>query len=162
MNEFQQQVRSSIKNIYDMHDLEAPVDSSNIICKKCKRPGVKPATVLYGTSLSPSFFHSQQEDFPTNVDLLIIAGSSLTVHPACNLVTKVSESCSRILINREMVGSELGLCTSRDEIVLSDCDDGFIQLATHLGWMGDLYHYADQMCENSKVKVIKAYQDLLE
>jgi NAD-dependent SIR2 family protein deacetylase len=162
MNEFQQQIRTKIKNIYDIYDLEAPVESSNIICSKCKKPGIKPATVLYGTNLPSLFFQKKLEDFPHNVDLLIIAGSSLTVQPACNLVKEVNDQCPRILINRDLVGTELGISSDRDQLILSDCDDGFIELAKQLGWLHELYCYSDQMCDSSKTKVTKAYQDSLE
>ena len=125
---------------------------------------MKPATVLYGTNLPQKFFQAQREDFPSNCDLLIIAGSSLTVQPACNLVTQVNTTTPRILVNRELVGSELGISndTGRDHIIISDCDDGFIELARQLGWLPELYQYATDMCDNSKVKVTKAYEDYIK
>ena len=51
---------------------DAPDQSSTIPCLSCGEPKVKPATVLYGRSLPQQFFHTQEEDFPHNVDLLIV------------------------------------------------------------------------------------------
>jgi len=159
--EFQVEVKYKIRNIYDITDLEAPVESTNIICKKCNKSGVKPATVLYGTNLPTEFFQSTKEDFPEQVDLLIIAGSSLTVQPACSLVQHVKNDCPRILVNRELVGTELGIGNpSRNDVVLlAEADDGFIILAAKLGWLSDLYRYRNDMCEASRIKITKAYED---
>ena len=45
-----------------------------------------------------------QSDFPHNVYLFIIAGTSLTVSPACYLINKVHHNVPKILINNELVG----------------------------------------------------------
>ena len=161
---FHKEVKEKIRNIYDIYDLEAPAESQNIYCPKCRKAAVKPATVLYNTNLPQRFFQSKNDDFPNNCDLLIIAGSSLTVHPACDLVTQVNITTPRILINREVVGTELGISsdTGRDHLIISDCDDGFIELARQLGWLPELYQYANDMCDNSKDKVTKAYEDYIK
>ena len=90
--EFAHDVRTKIRNIYDATDVDAPTVSSHIVCKKCKKPQIKPATVLYGKQLPPNVFECLMEDFngrDSNVDLMIIAGTSLTVQPAAGWVTSV-------------------------------------------------------------------------
>jgi NAD-dependent SIR2 family protein deacetylase len=44
---------------------------------------------MYGTQLPEKFFQSCREDFPAPTDLIIVAGTSLTVGPANQLVCKV-------------------------------------------------------------------------
>lgn len=46
--EFALLVRKNIRNIYDDSDKTAPTESTNILCKGCGKPGVKPSTVLFG------------------------------------------------------------------------------------------------------------------
>lgn len=92
-------MRKNIKDIYKT-DPEAPERSTHILCDACGKPGLKPRTVLYGkphchlsnvpgSNLPAEFFEKCNEDFPDNVDLLIVAGTSLTVGPANSLVCYV-------------------------------------------------------------------------
>lgn len=74
MDKFREEVKCRIKNIYDETDTSAPRSSSSILCMACKRPGVKAATVMYGSSLSADVCSKFEEDFPDNIDLLIIIG----------------------------------------------------------------------------------------
>lgn len=46
---------------------------------------VKPDIVFFGESLPPRFFQKMQTDFP-QADLLIVMGTSLTVHPFASLI----------------------------------------------------------------------------
>ena len=89
--EFRRAVRQKIRNIYDSSDPEAPKESANIFCLKCHKPGVKPATVLYGCNLPDHTWTKASEDFPENVDLMIIAGTSLGVYPVCDFVNRVRD-----------------------------------------------------------------------
>uniref|UniRef100_A0A8C1RWN5 NAD-dependent protein deacetylase sirtuin-2 n=1 Tax=Cyprinus carpio TaxID=7962 RepID=A0A8C1RWN5_CYPCA len=91
-------------------------------------------------------------DFP-RCDLLIIMGTSLQVQPFASLVSRVSNSCPRLLINMEKTGqSEFGMGlfsfgggmdfdsdkAYRDVAHLSTCDDGCMALAELLGWKEEL------------------------
>jgi NAD-dependent deacetylase sirtuin 2 len=148
--QFRDEVRTKIKNIYSSEDATAPAESTNICCLKCSRPGVKPATVLYGTDLPKKFFRSIRDDFPSATELMIVAGTSLTVSPANQLVGMVSHDTPRLLVNREVVGVDLGLqYGERDGLLQGDCDAGFLALAVQLGWVGDLRRYRGDMCEAS-------------
>ena len=151
---FKDEVQSNIRNIYDLNDTIAPEKSCHINCLKCNKPGVKPSTVLYGTDLPQRFFECVSNDFPNNIDLLIIAGTSLTVHPTCNFVNKSNIKTPRILINKEKVGEELGLDFDNNEndfFLRGDCDNGFLHIAEQLGLITDLYNMRDRMCENSQL-----------
>jgi NAD-dependent deacetylase sirtuin 2 len=83
--------------------------STPIACKACGKAGVKPCTVLYGRSLPDEFFARVKEDFPASVDMLIVAGTSLTVGPANTLPLRVAPGTPRLVVNRDRVGEDLGL-----------------------------------------------------
>ncbi|XP_056097611.1 NAD-dependent protein deacetylase sirtuin-2 isoform X2 [Rhinichthys klamathensis goyatoka] len=121
---------------------------------KCDSCGtlVKPDIVFFGENLPPRFFTSMKMDFP-RCDLLIILGTSLQVQPFASLVSRVSNSCPRLLINMEKTGqSEFGTGlfafgggmdfdsdkAYRDVAHLSTCDDGCMALAELLGWKAEL------------------------
>lgn len=148
---FRDDVAANIKDIYGQ-DACAPKESQPIICKSCARPGVKPDTVLYGRSLPDRFFSCMGEDMK-ELDVLIIAGTSLTVSPANQLVNAVPESCVRVVVNNEPVGSSLGICygteSRRDIFLQGTCDSVFLELATRLGWRHDLASSSAKMSEAS-------------
>ncbi|XP_056612687.1 NAD-dependent protein deacetylase sirtuin-2 [Triplophysa dalaica] len=121
---------------------------------KCDTCGnlVKPDIVFFGENLPARFFTSVQADFP-HCDLLIIMGTSLQVQPFASLVSKVTNSCPRLLINMEKTGqSEFGMGlfgfgggmdfdsdkAYRDVAHISSCDDGCMALAGLLGWKAEL------------------------
>lgn len=150
-------VRSKIKNIYDPTDAEAPAESSNILCPACGAAGVKPSTVMYGCSIPQPVYDAIENDFPGNVDLVIVMGTSLTVYPAAGLVRSVHPDVPRILLNNEQVGHELGLnFEGKDIFVQGSCDDGVLKLAKALGWLDELARYQDRMCPASRAAVIAA------
>jgi len=106
--EFRKEVQSKIKDIYGT-DVNAPKESTVIPCLQCQKTVVKPRTVLYGRNLPPAFFECSENDFPGNVDLLVVAGTSLTVGPANSVVRLVSDTCLRFTVNRDPVGAGLGI-----------------------------------------------------
>jgi hypothetical protein len=68
--------------------------------------------------------------------LLIVIGTSLTVHPFASLVHFVPSECPRLLINLERVG-DFG-SRKNDVVCLGQCDDIVKQLSAELGWLDDL------------------------
>jgi len=160
------EVKTKIKNIYDPCDKEAPPESSNIKCDNCHKNGIKPSTVMYGSSIPAKVFRAMEADFPDNCDLLIVAGTSLTVAPACNLVNQVSPGVRRIVVNREPVGEQLGLnfqdTSSRDILLSGDSDSEFLSLAIELGWLPALHDLKEEMCPQSKRVVEDAFKTLSE
>lgn len=154
--EFIAQVRCKIRNIYDESDSDAPKESSNICCLNCLRPGVKPCTVMYGRPLSSRVFESITEDFSnkeSSPDLMIVIGTSLTVHPAAGLVQKVSSGVPRLVVNIDRVGEELGLDYSSSGIDVhlpGDSDSALLYILKELGWKSDIMTYKPLMCNKSQ------------
>jgi NAD-dependent SIR2 family protein deacetylase len=106
-------------------------------CPKCDGL-VKPDIVFFGEALPERFFDHAEEDMP-KCDLLIIMGTSLVVYPFASLQDLVSETCPRLLINREAVGNlDFGEKNVRDAMYQGDCDDGVLELARLLGWSDEL------------------------
>jgi len=151
--EFNEKIRKSIKDIYKI-DPTAPEQSTEILCEHCGKPGLKPRTVLYGSRLPDKFFEYLTDDFPNFVDLLIVAGTSLTVSPANQLPVVVTKITPRLLVNREPVGKELGILfgdqSIRDIYSNQDCDAVFLYLAYKLGWLEDLKENVDKMAPLSQ------------
>ncbi|KAF4628698.1 hypothetical protein G7Y89_g9448 [Cudoniella acicularis] len=95
---------------------------------------VKPDIVFFGESL-PETFH-QNRHVPAMADLIIVMGTSLTVHPFASLPQFAREEVPRVLINKELVG-DFG-SRPDDVAILGDCDEGVRKLADALGWRDEL------------------------
>ncbi|KAK2846899.1 hypothetical protein Q5P01_009898 [Channa striata] len=137
---------------YDLDWMKEKIFSDYIPrCDKCKSL-VKPDIVFFGENLPTRFFTSVKSDFPS-CDLLIIMGTSLQVQPFASLISRVSKSCPRLLINMEKAGQAdplfglLGLGVGmdfdsdkayRDVAYISTCDEGCLALAGLLGWKEEL------------------------
>jgi len=111
---------------------------------KCRKCGfnVKPDIVFFGEDL-PSRFHKLLRNDLANADLLLIMGTSLMVAPVSLIPERVSRSCRRVLVNRELVGdidpSEDEDTEGRDVWLGGDCDESVLQLCRLLGWETELY-----------------------
>jgi NAD-dependent SIR2 family protein deacetylase len=166
IEDFIEQVRTNIKNIYDPNDITAPKESSKIYCPQCGEAGLKPVTVMYGSSLPDIAWEHVDDDFTNEVDLLIVAGTSLTISPSCDFVNRVSMSIPRLVVNNQIVGENLGMNFSNknslDSILMGSCDEGFLYLASELGWINDMYKYRKLMCPNSAALIENAYDLLLD
>lgn len=102
-------------------------------CKTKNGGIVKPDIVFFGEGLPERFFDLAEKDIP-EADLVIVAGTSLTVHPFASLPEEAN--CQRLLFNIQPVGS-FGKKRS-DVLVLGDCDaeiEKFIELC---GWKKEL------------------------
>ncbi|KAK9356093.1 DHS-like NAD/FAD-binding domain-containing protein [Lipomyces doorenjongii] len=110
-------------------DLEVTMKENEI--PTCKRCGglVKPDIVFFGEALPARFFKLTTSDLQA-ADLIIVAGTSLQVHPFASLPSQVS--CPRILFNLESVG-DFGR-RKTDVVVLGPCDEGARELAEKCGW----------------------------
>jgi NAD+-dependent protein deacetylase SIR2 len=68
-------------------------------------------------------------------DLLIVMGTSLTVHPFASLVDMVPKDCPRVLINLDRVGN---FNKPDDVVCLGSCDEIVKDLCKKLGWEDEL------------------------
>lgn len=158
--QFKTELETKIRNIYDPADTSAPKQSQHICCKQCGSPQVKPDTVLFGRNLPASFYDAKDMDFPDNVRLLIVCGTSLQVAPASGIVQLTGRRSMRLVVNREAVGHELirmdGTSSSQDVFVEADCDEAFLSLAVQLGWEAELAEkYLHLMAPLSQQRLMK-------
>lgn len=149
--EFCDDVKHCIKDITGQ-DSSAPSESKKILCKTCARPAVKPTIVLFRSSLPEEFYTLSRDDLP-EVDLLIVVGTSLTVAPANSLVYRVPPHALRLVVNNEPVGRRLGIQygseSTRDFFAKGFCDEIFLDLMCHLGWLPDLRNLLNKLPEAS-------------
>ncbi|KAI8906002.1 DHS-like NAD/FAD-binding domain-containing protein [Gorgonomyces haynaldii] len=113
-------------------------------CPDCKGL-VKPDIVFFGEQL-PERFHSMiHKDFK-QCDALIVIGTSLSVAPFSGLIHLVKDNVPRLLINREVCGTQdfMGRgfdfeCEERirDALFLGTCDEGVLQFQEEMGWQDD-------------------------
>jgi NAD+-dependent protein deacetylase sirtuin 2 len=137
---FCDKVERQIKDLSG-EDASAPDESTPIVCEFCGFNTMKPAIVLFKSSLPKRFFELLPGDV-ADVDLLIVIGTSLQVAPANGLVWLVPRSALRLVINRDPVGHHLGiqygLGARRDYFAQGDIDPTCLDLMTHLGWLDEL------------------------
>ncbi|KAK3703075.1 Sir2 histone deacetylase Hst2 [Vermiconidia calcicola] len=119
---------------YPEIDIKRHIDAKTIPkCEHCKGL-VKPEIVFFGEQLPADFFRNRS--LPSEADLCIVMGTSLTVQPFASLPSMVKESTPRVLINKERVG---GIGSGADDVLLlGDCDDGVRKLAKACGWLDEL------------------------
>ncbi|PPR04729.1 hypothetical protein CVT26_012864 [Gymnopilus dilepis] len=119
---------------YDDEEMKKHVLEKKI--PKCPSCGgyVKPDIVFFGEGLPPHFMRSLPN--LREADLLIIMGTSLTVHPFASLAGMVDSTCPRVLINLDQVG-DIG-SRPDDVVLLGQCDDIVRELCKELGWEEDL------------------------
>ncbi|KAG6830569.1 hypothetical protein H0H92_016020 [Tricholoma furcatifolium] len=105
-------------------------------CKRVKCGGlVKPDIVFFGEALPPRFI--SEISAVKEADLLLIIGTSLTVHPFASLAGMADrKSCRRVLINLEKVG-DIGR-RPEDIVLLGECDVIVRDLCKALGWEKEL------------------------
>ncbi|MCJ1263222.1 Sir2 histone deacetylase Hst2 [Lobaria immixta] len=124
---------------------------------------VKPDIVFFGEQL-PEEFH-RNKFLPSDADLCIVMGTSLTVQPFASLPNFCSENVPRLLINLEQVGT-LG-SRADDVLCLGGCDAGVRKLASALGWLEELEELWDETdptngVENPNIPVQKSKDEALE
>lgn len=138
-DDFCERVRANIKDINGV-DANAPSESSEMLCDACRRPLLKPTTVLFGASLPQSFFEVLEEELP-QAELVIVAGTSLVVSPANLIALGAPGSTPRIICDWNDVGRGVGIdcaSTAREDVWLEgDADDCAVDLAA-CGWLEEL------------------------
>jgi NAD-dependent deacetylase sirtuin 2 len=148
------------KNIKDLsgEDPKAPTTSKPIACNVCGYEAMKPSIVLFKSPLPPRFFECAREDI-SDVDLLLVIGTSLAVAPANTLVFLCPHSCMRVVMNRESVGHRLGIDYSmyaeRDFFAQGDIDDVVLDLVNELGWLDDITHLCGDSLPEASAEALK-------
>ncbi|OMJ26955.1 NAD-dependent histone deacetylase sir2 [Smittium culicis] len=89
---------------------------------------MKPDIVFFGENL-PSIFHSSLQDDRTQVDLLIVMGSSLKVAPVSEIMGHLPPNIPQIVINKTPI-THLNF----DIQLIGDSDDIVAYLCYRLGW----------------------------
>lgn len=125
---------------------------------------IKPDIVFFGEALPEKFFSARNA--PSEADLVIVLGTSLTVMPFAALPDLAPRNVPRVLINMERAGS-LG-SRPDDVLMLGDCDAQVRKLAEACGWLEELERKwagtapteADEVDEDAKNK--KSKDELLE
>ncbi|KAL4250655.1 sirtuin family protein [Abortiporus biennis] len=151
----------------DQHciDCGAPYDSNKIrdhirkgsvpTCDQCDGL-VKPDIVFFGESLPPRF--SQTVPLLRSADLLIVMGTSLTVHPFASLASMVPENCPRVLINMDQVG-DFG--TRTDDVVCLGKTDEVVKEFCRLvgdGWEKEL----EDLWKETEKAVVEVMEEPVE
>ncbi|KAI5119048.1 hypothetical protein M0805_005914 [Coniferiporia weirii] len=119
------------------HDkIKTKIEAQEIpICERRKCGGyVKPDIVFFGESLPDEF--SAGVRHLRNADLLIVMGTSLTVHPFASLTELVPDGCPRLLLNLDHVGGWGSRVN--DVACLMPCDRAVRELCSLLGWKDEL------------------------
>mmetsp|Transcript_36003 Transcript_36003/g.67028 ORF Transcript_36003/g.67028 Transcript_36003/m.67028 type:complete len:304 (-) Transcript_36003:389-1300(-) len=108
---------------------------------------VKPDIVFFGENLPGNFFNRRRLDFQY-CHLLLVIGTSLSVHPFASLPYEPPSACIKVLLNREdvVIGgfSEIQRAMGFEESngfdisLLGSCDDQVQLLAKQLGWEKEL------------------------
>jgi NAD-dependent histone deacetylase SIR2 len=95
---------------------------------------VKPDIVFFGEMLPKAFDNNAHQT--ALADLVLIAGTSLSVYPFAGLPDMAKHSTPRVLFNMERVGH---LGTRPDDVLeLGSCDESMRKLAAELGWGDEL------------------------
>jgi NAD+-dependent protein deacetylase sirtuin 2 len=157
-NEFCRLLELNIKDIHG-EDPDAPKESKGIECAVCGYEALKPSIVLFKSPLPKIFFETVPRDMP-HVDLLLVIGTSLAVAPANSIVVKVPKRTMRVVVNREHVGSRLGIDYSdeskRDFFAKGDSDAILLDLMVELGWLDDLSRLIQNDLPEESARVLKA------
>ena len=76
---------------------------------------------------------------------------------------QVPEKCPRVVVNTLPVGEDMGLsystpsASSRDHLLVGQCDQVLLDLSVQLGWEEDLFTHYDDMSEQGQ-QLITAYR----
>nr|GAT49341.1 Sir2 family histone deacetylase HST2 [Mycena chlorophos] len=123
-------------HVYDSEKMHAKVLAKETPhCEEARCGGlIKPDIVFFGESLPDEFIRAIP--MVAQADLLIVMGTSMTVHPFAGLAERTGPNCPRVLINLDRVGG-IGR-RPKDTVLLGKCDEVVLQLCAALGWEDEL------------------------
>lgn len=105
------------KQVYSLESFkEILLNTSIPMCTECIDGVIKPDIVFFGEALPKTFDICIEKDIP-KADLLLVIGSSMSVHPVSCIPDLLPPSIHQVLINREAVDH----CF--DVELLGDCDE---------------------------------------
>jgi len=138
---------SKCGNKQDRQKLEDCISKGEVMwCSNedCKGP-VKPDIVFFGEGLPTSFFTTMMALEDTTIDLLIVIGTALAVHPFASIVDVITkkDKCESVLINMENTathGYDFDNAKKYPErlFIKGPCDETVKRIAKDLGWEDDL------------------------
>lgn len=117
------------------------------VCPDCQGY-VKPDIVFFGEALPAKLWEFWEDDID-ELDVVIVAGTSLAVYPFASLPSEVSHKTKRVLINREICGDFKESPRRSDIVLLQDCDAVADLICEKLGWLDEL----DILVEAGKKKI---------
>ena len=118
-------------------ELREYMDKNEIpTCFNCKGY-VKPDIVFFGEALPAKMWDFWEEDID-DIDLAIVAGTSLAVYPFANLPAEVNKKATRVLINREICGDFQSKPRKTDMVLQEDCDKIVDLICERLEWSAEL------------------------
>ncbi|KAL2005155.1 hypothetical protein VTN00DRAFT_3005 [Thermoascus crustaceus] len=107
----------------------------------CREPQcngiIRPDTVFFGEELPERYHAEAPKAVSQDADLVIIMGTSLTVHPVAGLPRLVKEGVPRVLVNLTKAG-DIGNRPDDVCVIGESCDEGVRRLADALGWREEL------------------------
>jgi NAD-dependent histone deacetylase SIR2 len=116
-------------------------------CAECSGY-VKPDIVFFGEALPAKMWEYWEQDID-DVDLAIVAGTSLAVYPFASLPSEINGKARRVLINRELCGDFESQPRKTDVVLQCDCDEIVDLLCDQLEWTKEL----EELIEEGKAKI---------
>ncbi|CCH60771.1 hypothetical protein TBLA_0D02680 [Henningerozyma blattae CBS 6284] len=105
---------------------------------------IKPKIVFFGENLPSEFFETWDEDLELlnnddkdnshSNDIVIVAGTSLTVYPFASLHEEIPKAIKRILINFDKAGQFKSSPRNTDLFFKGSSDDAAVELVQNLNW----------------------------
>lgn len=127
---------------YDVNEVKKSAQNDTVLkCNQLQCTGiVKPKVVLYGEMLDTDFYEFYKD--LQNIDLCVIVGTSLKVSPFNQIPLMLPQSCYKILVNNEKVGSFQFDNVSNNELFLQGASDKiFDTMINDLGFKDEFETY---------------------
>ena len=142
------------QNDVELSDLDKHIQEGKVLyCTICNTP-CKNKVVFYGESLPKIFF--QKKSLLEDSDCVFIMGTTLKVSPFNILPYIFSNSCFRVVVNKEKVGEstiigslETGFkyddIESNDLFLEGFTDDGVMKLVDAVGWRSEYEEFVKKL-----------------
>jgi NAD-dependent SIR2 family protein deacetylase len=153
INDFYDHIKNNIRNVNNNDNDNKDIKSTELLCNKCQKPGIKPDIVMFGETIKENKFNETKD-----AELLIVSGTSLQVFPANKIPLRVPIGCSRMVINNELpLIPDFMQPDTLDLFIEGKCDESFLEFASYLGWTDDLI----KLVKKNKKNISKDSLDLM-